>query len=100
MTKVLAKNNLNQTTEIEVFQKNEHVDAFTGQPAEPIVTGPDGKISDTLLPATSGVVDAAREIEAVFTYGESMSALKLFYVGLDQRIYLATSQGDYVRRVS
>ena len=24
-----------------------------------------------------------------------MSALKLFYVGLDQRIYLATSQGDY-----
>lgn len=94
MSKLLIKDNQNRTTEAEGFIGSDFIDAFDGSQS-PVKTGVDGKIDPTLLPAVSGVVDAAKEIEATFTYGQTISALKLIYVGLDGRVYPATSQTTY-----
>jgi hypothetical protein len=94
MSKLLIKDNQNRTTEADGFIGSDFIDAFDGSQS-PVKTGIDGKIDSSLLPPTSGTADAAKEIEAVFTYGQTISALKLVYVGLDGKIYPASNDIGY-----
>ena len=63
---------------IDVFDKTEHIDTFTGTPGEPIVTAADGRISPTLINVESlhyvGPFTPSSSLEYPDTTGETSGA--------------------------
>ncbi len=94
MKKILIKDNQNRTTDELGFVASDFIDSFSGE-AAPVKTLPTGFLDPSILPPVSGVAEAAKEVVATVTYGETIGALKLIYIGNDGRAYLATSAGTY-----
>jgi hypothetical protein len=93
MKKFLTKDNLNRTTETTSYDPSDFTSIDIGVEA-PVKTEAGGKLSNTLIPGDIQV-DAAKEIAQTVILGESISALKLVYLGADGKAYMATSSGTY-----
>jgi len=89
MQKVLTKNQQNQTTEIEVYTPSDFKSTNTGVQS-PVKTRSDGYIDPSLIPG-AGTADSAQKLEALFTAGEIISALKFVFMGPNEKVLVASS---------